>query len=182
MYIAIELTSILLQITAMFLALRLIRISGASLAWICITLGIAGMAGRRLITFYHSLTAPRNPDIFFDLVGLATSAFMVAGVALIGPIFDSLKRSQAEQKRLIDELREAMGKIQTLRGYLPICASCKKIRDDRGYWNQVETYISEHSEAEFSHGICPECAKKLYPQIFGEPAAGGQKSPARKSD
>jgi hypothetical protein len=51
---------------------------------------------------------------------------------------------------------------------LPICASCKKIRDDKGYWKQIESYIRDHSEAEFSHGICPECAEKFYPEIFGK--------------
>jgi hypothetical protein len=51
-----------------------------------------------------------------------------------------------------------------LRGLLPICASCKKIRDDKGYWNQMETYIEAHSEADFSHGVCPECMERLYPE------------------
>ncbi len=64
------------------------------------------------------------------------------------------------------ELQEALAKIKTLSGLLPICASCKKIRDDKGYWNRIETYISDHSEAEFSHSICPECTKKLYPQLY----------------
>ena len=54
---------------------------------------------------------------------------------------------------------------KTLKGFLPICATCKKIRDDQGYWNQIESYIKDHSEAEFSHGICPDCAKKLYPDM-----------------
>jgi hypothetical protein len=53
--------------------------------------------------------------------------------------------------------------VRTLRGILPICASCKKIRDDKGYWNQLESYIRDHSEAEFSHSLCPECIEKLYP-------------------
>ncbi|MGD9365722.1 MAG: hypothetical protein PVH87_08515 [Desulfobacteraceae bacterium] len=56
--------------------------------------------------------------------------------------------------------------MKVLQGLLPICASCKKIRDDRGYWNQIESFISEHSEAEFSHGICPACAEKLYPDEY----------------
>ena len=56
--------------------------------------------------------------------------------------------------------------IKVLRGFLPICASCKKIRDDKGYWNQIESYIRDHSEAEFSHSICPDCAKKLYPDML----------------
>lgn len=64
------------------------------------------------------------------------------------------------------ELEEALGKVKQLSGLLPICASCKKIRDDKGYWNQIESYIKEHSEAEFSHGICPECLKKLYPDYL----------------
>jgi hypothetical protein len=61
----------------------------------------------------------------------------------------------------IDGLKQAMNKISTLRGLLPICAACKKIRDDKGYWNRIETYIMEHSDADFSHGICPDCAKEL---------------------
>jgi len=65
----------------------------------------------------------------------------------------------------ITPLKEAQEKIKILSGLLPICASCKKIRDDKGYWNQIEGYIRDHSEAEFSHGICPECAKELYPGL-----------------
>lgn len=77
------------------------------------------------------------------------------------------ERKKAEQGKeaTIAELREAMVQIKMLSGLLPICANCKKIRDDQGYWNQIESYISKHSEAEFSHGICPECAKKLYPNL-----------------
>jgi PAS domain S-box-containing protein len=72
------------------------------------------------------------------------------------------RRSVEERERIIDELTEALAKVKTLRGLIPICASCKKIRDDKGYWSQVEVYVRDHSEAEFSHGICPECMKKLY--------------------
>jgi two-component system, response regulator PdtaR len=66
------------------------------------------------------------------------------------------------------ELEQALEDIQTLRGLIPICASCKKIRDDKGYWQQVEVYVAEHTLAEFSHGLCPECAVRLYPDIFSE--------------
>ena len=59
-----------------------------------------------------------------------------------------------------------MAEMNSLRGLLPICSRCKKIRDDKGYWNQIEEYIREHSEAEFSHSICPKCAKDLYPEIY----------------
>jgi DNA-binding response OmpR family regulator len=68
----------------------------------------------------------------------------------------------------IGELQRALAEIKTLRGLVPICASCKKIRDDKGYWNQVEVYVRDHTEAEFSHGICPECIKKLYPEFAGK--------------
>ncbi|UCF94657.1 MAG: hypothetical protein JSW39_11030 [Desulfobacterales bacterium] len=76
------------------------------------------------------------------------------------------KHAQIEKDNLIVELQDALNKVKTLSGLLPICASCKKIRDDRGYWNQIESYIRDHSEAEFSHSICPECAKKLYREIY----------------
>ena len=75
------------------------------------------------------------------------------------------KEIEADREKLIDKLQEALKKIKTLRGIIPICASCKKIRDDKGYWNRLESYIKEHSEANFSHGICPDCVKKLYPQL-----------------
>jgi len=73
-----------------------------------------------------------------------------------------------ELRRINKELKEALDEIKTLRGILPICASCKKIRDDKGYWQQIESYISRHSEALFSHGICPECVRKLYPDVADE--------------
>jgi hypothetical protein len=64
--------------------------------------------------------------------------------------------------RLNDSLRKALSEVRTLRGFLPICSSCKKIRDDSGYWSRIETYIRQHSDAEFSHSICPDCAEKLF--------------------
>jgi hypothetical protein len=63
------------------------------------------------------------------------------------------------------ELRKALSEIRQLRGLIPICSGCKKIRDDEGYWHQIEMYFHDHSEVEFSHGICPDCIEKLYPDI-----------------
>jgi DNA-binding NtrC family response regulator len=74
-------------------------------------------------------------------------------------------RYAIEREKLIVKLREAFAQIKTLRGFIPICASCKKIRDDQGFWQQVEVYVRDHTEAEFSHGICPDCRKTLYPQL-----------------
>jgi PAS domain S-box-containing protein len=84
---------------------------------------------------------------------------------------DITERREAEvaQQRLVAQLKEALANIKTLSGLLPICAGCKKIRDDKGYWNQVDSYIQEHSEAKFTHGLCPDCIKKYYP----EPAETG---------
>jgi DNA-binding NtrC family response regulator len=76
------------------------------------------------------------------------------------------RKVEEEREKLISELKQALAEVKTLSGLLPICASCKKIRDDKGYWNQIEVYIRNHSDAEFSHGLCPECAKKLYPDYF----------------
>ena len=70
------------------------------------------------------------------------------------------------RKVLINELQTALGDIKKLSGLLPICSSCKKIRDDRGYWNQIEVFIRDHSEAEFSHSVCPECIEQLYPGLY----------------
>jgi hypothetical protein len=73
---------------------------------------------------------------------------------------EQLRRYSAELERKNKELQDALAKVKQLTGMLPICASCKKIRDDKGYWSGVETYVSEHTDAVFSHGLCPECAKK----------------------
>ncbi len=85
---------------------------------------------------------------------------------------DRRERLEAEREKLIGELREALARVKRLSGLLPICAHCKRIRDDRGYWNQLEAYISTHSEAEFSHGLCPDCVARYYPEAAGgeEPA------------
>ena len=66
----------------------------------------------------------------------------------------------------ISRLEEALQNVKTLSGFLPICANCKKIRDDEGYWQQIEEYIMDHSEADFTHGICNECVEKLYPEHY----------------
>lgn len=73
-----------------------------------------------------------------------------------------IKQAEQEKEKLIVKLKKALSKIKTLSGLLPICASCKKIKDDQGNWNQIEPYIQDRSEAKFSHGVCPECAEKLY--------------------
>jgi hypothetical protein len=73
-------------------------------------------------------------------------------------------RDVSDRERLIDELRRALEQVTILSGLLSICASCKRIRDEHGSWQQLEAYIQSHSEAKFSHGLCQDCLRKLYPE------------------
>jgi PAS domain S-box-containing protein len=282
--------SVLCQIAAVIMALRLIRISRARTAWILISLAIIGMGVRRSITLVRLLSGeiPHSLDMPYEIVGFFTSLFMLLGILFIAPIFESTreretalqrnearyrnlvdtaqegiwsmdkegkttfanrrmaemlgytpeemlgrpvadfvhgdgssvvsgilerrsrgvreqydhrlfrkdgseiwglisaapiqdekgkfvgafsmitditqrKKMEAEREVMVESLKEALANVKTLRGLLPICASCKKIRDDKGYWNQIEGYISVRTNAEFSHSICPECRDKYYP-------------------
>lgn len=103
-------------------------------------------------------------DVSLTISPIKDSAGNVIGASSIERDISERKRVEVERLNLIQELTDALAKIKTLRGLLPICASCKKIRDDRGYWEKVELYISKHTEAEFTHGICPDCLKRLYPE------------------
>jgi PAS domain S-box-containing protein len=106
-------------------------------------------------------------------VEFVSNVYPVCGEKVIQcNIRDITRRRLAEEARekLIGELKDALEKIKKLSGLLPICASCKNIRDDEGYWQRIEQYISEHSEANFTHGICPECIKKLYPKHISNTA------------
>jgi len=78
-----------------------------------------------------------------------------------------LKRSKEQQQKLIEELKESLENVKTLKGFVPICSYCKKIRDDSGFWNQLEEYIHNHSDMDFSHGVCPDCFKIHFPGIKG---------------
>jgi len=89
----------------------------------------------------------------------------VQAIARIKRAEDALRQKKLEQQKLITELQEALAEIKTLKGFIPICASCKKIRDDEGYWNQLEAYISKHTDATFTHSICPQCAEKYKAEI-----------------
>jgi PAS domain S-box-containing protein len=102
---------------------------------------------------------------------LLLSTFSIGGVSghrilLSARDVSDRKQAQREREKLIEELQVALTRIKVLSGFIPICSSCKKIRDDQGYWNQLEAYIQNHSEAQFSHGICPDCAAVFYPDYF----------------
>ena len=91
-------------------------------------------------------------------------------IGIVESFQDITERKRAEDAKvdLINELQNTVEQVNILSGMLPICASCKNIRDDKGYWNKIESYIRNHSKVEFSHGICPDCAQKLYPDLYNE--------------
>ena len=290
--------SALIQLTTVFVALSLIRVTGWAKAWVLISMAIFLMEARRVFSFFEVIYDPTyQPRLYFEFIGLVTSLLMLTGVMLISPLFKTIKRAEetskksekqlrditsslgegiyvldeqgrntfmnpmaehllgwtkdelneegthslihyrkgdgtplpfeecgihnviktgkpfvsrdevfvrkdgavfpvsaistpiiengkvvasvtafrdiSERKRIEEErenlikgLREAFANVKTLRGLLPICSSCKKIRDDHGYWKQVETYVKEHTDADFTHSVCPECIKKMYPEHY----------------
>jgi hypothetical protein len=133
------------------------------------TLGVAVLASiLTIIGFFYS---PPGGELWQVLVNRGLALFAVWVTAWLG-----LQRKITEERRekAVQQREKALEELKILRGFLAICASCKKIRDDAGYWKQLETYIREHSEADFSHSICPECAQKFYPDfsLEEEPPSG----------
>lgn len=103
-----------------------------------------------------------------DIIEVRTQELQMACEALQQENIERQK-AEADKEVMIDQLQAVLDQVKKLSGLLPICASCKKIRDDDGYWHQVEVYIRDHSEARFSHGICPDCMEKLYPGYVNRP-------------
>lgn len=131
-----------------------------------------------------SVTMPAEPLINSQnsqirFVGFAYCLIWLLGVSALLFLFAGLRKEEKNREEIIGELEEALGEVEQLSGLLPICCSCKKIRDDKGYWQVLEKYISEHSQAQFTHGICQECAEKLYPEIMKQREAAGKQDPAQ---
>ncbi len=119
-----------------------------------------------LIMLILRLVTPLPPfkEALIDALLLTVSVFPVLYFfvfRLLNQHIVQHRQTEAEKDTLIAELHTALDEVKTLRGIVPICASCKKIRDDKGFWQQVEVYVSAHSEAMFSHGSCPECTEKI---------------------
>lgn len=107
---------------------------------------------------YIHLSERASKNLYFSSILL-----MFSGIISTVYIFShSIRQYEASLEKAIQDLKKAMSEIKTLKGLIPICASCKKIRDDKGYWNQLETHIQQHSDAQFSHGLCPDCQENLY--------------------
>jgi hypothetical protein len=109
---------------------------------------------------------------------ITMAIFLVVALALFSMRrWQEVTKSKIEITKKNKKLQKALAEIKQLRGIVPICASCKKIRDDKGFWHQVEEYVRDHTDAEFSHGVCPECIIKLYPDfIDGEQKNEGETS------
>lgn len=126
----------------------------------------AAIAGLRERGADHvEVSLPGNPGRYIDihLSPLADRDGTASGKVLVIHDLSERRAMELEREKLITELQTALGEIKTLHGLLPICASCKKIRDDAGSWKGLERYIMDHSDAQFSHDICPDCMRKLYP-------------------
>lgn len=131
-------------------------------------LGLPDSQGLATFTELHKnapqvpiIVLTRNDDMETALSALKLGAqdYLPKG-ELGGVLLSKTIRYAIERNRLVRQLEEALAQVKTLSGLLPICGSCKKVRDDSGYWNQIETYVARHTDASFSHGICPECAVK----------------------
>ena len=148
--LVIVISSVVIQLLSAIVALRITLSGGRRTAGILMLVLILLMAFRRTVSLFHFLTEGHAKlDLLAEVIALAISVLVLIGMVYIS--------------RLIASLR-------ILSGLLPICASCKKVRDDKGYWTQIEAYVSERSAAEFSHGICPECTDVLYKEYCRDTA------------
>ena len=105
-------------------------------------------------------------DIWLTVTAMTDEAGMVTGIATTERDITARKQADREKTDLIKQLQRALAEVKTLRGIIPICMICKRIRNDKGYWEQVEVYVHHHSEANFSHGVCPECMKANHPRVY----------------
>ncbi len=162
--------SLTLQAANVILALRLIVRTRRYLAGGVIISAVLLMVCRRTLSLYRHLSgAGFRTDIAAESVALFVSFLFLIGILYTTRIIEAEILLRREKENLIADLKNALAEIKTLEGIIPICSSCKKIRDDQGNWNRLENYIRERSDAEFSHGLCPECAVKLYPDYARDP-------------
>ncbi|MBN2325041.1 MAG: hypothetical protein JXQ30_15030 [Spirochaetes bacterium] len=150
------------------------------IAAFAILFGIKGGAALGVLSFplsrliFHLFQRPPMTDPKDIVMGIAVSLFF-------GLLLGYLRDTTLRYKRTSEELARAISEVKRLSGLLPICAHCNKVRDDEGYWRRVEDYVSAHSEVEFTHGLCPDCMKELYPELVMMYAEkSGYESPSRR--
>lgn len=125
-----------------------------------------------LTDFRHWLVYISCIAAFFAIMHVAVYTYRRSIAEMVGKISTQQEKLEKQNQDLI----EAAKNIKQLSGLIPICSSCKKIRDDQGFWNQLELYIEEHSDANFTHGICPSCAEELFPEVFDDDLSDGDDS------
>jgi DNA-binding NarL/FixJ family response regulator len=150
------------------------RLRSGNFEVVLLDLNLPDAAGLGIIDQIHALapdvpivvlTGHDDDELGIEAVQKGAQDYLVKD-QVTGSLLGRSIRYAIERKKLLTQLEHSAKEIKTLRGFLPICAHCKKIRDDKGYWTQIETYISAQTQAEFTHGICPECANKLYGQFL----------------
>ena len=115
------------------------------------------------------------PELWYGNKALAITISPFPGGAIIASQdITAQKIAEHDRLKLIEKLQQALSELETLRGLLPICACCKKIRDDQGYWNHIESYLRKHTLADFTHTLCPECVRQFYPDLWKQMEAGSQ--------
>lgn len=138
------------------------------------------LAGGKLIVTEEDVPTPGGTHTWithkFPMLNPAGEPLL----AMLAVDISDRKRDERERERLVDRLRLALAEVKTLGGLIPICCGCKNIRDDAGYWQLIEAYLGEHTEAEFSHGFCPECLSKLHPDFAQLSVAGGARREAAR--
>jgi len=131
---------------------------------------VATIIAELLFTFYIGVYDLSNlVGHYFKILSFYIMYEAVIKTALVDPhivLYRKLKQSEEALREERNRLQQYIDTVKVLRGLLPICSSCKNVRDDKGYWSQVETYIEQHSNAQFTHGLCPDCARRLYPEIY----------------
>lgn len=156
----------------------------------CYPMIVFYVSGHRLGLLWVGLSVLLATWIFFfspaqELYGSMTSLRFLLTYVIVAAIANRMEYSRANSfKQLMEEkdsLAAAMRQIKTLQGLLPICASCKSIRDDQGYWQRIETYLHDHSEVQLTHGICPDCLQRLYPKEFAAMTRDGRTLPGQHS-
>ena len=121
----------------------------------------------RLTKEEHEDALSKYLDIHFHLerkITERTRELLASNQQLLAEM-EERKKAETDREKLLIELQQAMEKVKVLSGFLPICSSCKKVRDEQGQWRQVEEFISSYSDTKFSHGMCPVCTEKIYPEI-----------------
>jgi hypothetical protein len=140
-----------------------------AMGWVCLLFSAIIMTRAMAVLFSRTsgIFAPQTGQQFYLLAIILIETAWAMGFLMMNSqrLEAELRASQDSLGHTVGKLEKSLAEIKTLSGLLPICAHCKKVRNDQGYWQQIEEYISEHSSADFSHGICPECARKLYPHL-----------------